>query len=817
VTSHPMASGSFAHASVASCWPSLKRRLAPCPDLEQKVEALLSTLSLREKVGQMIQAEIRSVTPEEVQEYRLGSILSGGGAFPGNDKHASVEDWQALADAHYEASMAPRAGGPAIPVLWGVDAVHGHNNLFGATLFPHNIGLGAARDGDLLEAIAAATARELLATGVDWNFAPTVAVVRDDLWGRSYEGYAEDPALVQDYARRFVRGLQGDLSDPHWMRGARVVATAKHFIGDGGTTAGVDQGDNVDREEVLCNIHGAGYFSAIEEGALTVMASFNSWQGLKVHGHGYLLTEVLKGRLGFDGVVVSDWNGHQQVDGYHSDSCRQTVLAGVDMIMVPEQWAPLLENTIAEVERGDIPLARIDDAVRRILRMKLRAGLFEREKPSQRPVADASVVGCDTHRALAREAARKSMVLLKNAGGLLPLAPGQRVLVAGDGAHNVAKQCGGWTLTWQGTQNQREDFPGATSLWEGIEAAVGAAGGTAELSPDGAHEQRPDVAVVVFGEDPYAEGVGDRTHLSHSAENPEDLELLKRLKAEGIPVVAVLLSGRPLWVNPELNASDAFIAAWLPGSEGGALADLLFDESQRFDFTGRLSFSWPARALQSTVNLGDQRETPLFPYGYGLSLGDEDTLGEDLSEEDEAEVVLEKGEVVVFDRTPQGPYGLYLGDPLNWRLPVRSTLMESAAGALSLRTVDVRRQEDARRARWNGRAPAQLYFQTATPHDFKALGELGGVLTVTLLIHEAPTAPVFLRMDGTYPRAGALDVTEILGAQQLEQEVVLSWPLQAWADAGAPLEHIDTPFLLWTKGRLELTLLTVKITALGSA
>ncbi len=487
------------------------------------------------------------------------------------------------------------------------------------------------------------------------------------------------------------------------------------------------------------------------------------------------------------------------------------------MIMVPEQWAPLLENTVAEVERGEIPLERIDDAVRRILRMKLRAGLFERGMPSQRPVADSSVVGCDAHRALARDAARRSMVLLKNAGGLLPLAPAQRVLVAGDGAHNLAKQCGGWTLTWQGTQNQREDFPGATSLWEGIEATVSAAGGTAELAPDGAYEQRPDVAVVVFGEDPYAEGVGDRTHLSHSAENPQDLELLKRLQAEGIPVVAVLLSGRPLWVNPELNASDAFIAAWLPGSEGSALADLLFDESRRFDFTGRLSFSWPARALQSTVNLGDPRETPLFPYGYGLSLGDEDALSADLPEDDEAEVVLEKGEVVVFDRTPQGPYGLYLGDPLNWRLPVRATLMESAAGALSLRTVDVRRQEDARRARWNGRAPAQLYFQAATPHDFKALGELGGVLTVTLLIHEAPTAPVFLRMDGTYPRAGALDVTETLMAQQLEQEVVLSWPLQAWADAGAPLEHIDTPFLLWTKGRLELTLLTVKITALGSA
>lgn len=796
---------------VADCWPRLRR---PFPDdlaLEQRVEALLASLSLREKVGQMVQAEIRSVTPEDLRTYRLGSVLSGGGAFPGNDKRASPQAWLALADAFHDASLAPRAGGPAIPVLWGVDAVHGHNNLFGATLFPHNIGLGAAGDEALIEAIAQATARELLATGVDWNFAPTVAVVRDDLWGRTYEGYAEDPALVEAYARRFVRGLQGPLGTPRWMGPDRVVATAKHFIGDGGTSAGVDQGDNPDLEPVLCRLHGAGYFSAIEEGVLTVMASFNSWQGLKVHGHAYLLTEVLKGRLGFDGVVVSDWNGHQQVDGYHTHSCRQTVMAGVDMIMVPEHWQPLLENTVQEVECGVIPLSRIDDAVRRILRMKLRAGLFDRGRPSARPSAEASVIGCAAHRALAREAARKSFVLLKNRAGRLPLAPKQRILVAGDGAHNLGKQCGGWTLTWQGTQNEREDFPGATTFWEGLQGAIEKAGGVAELASDGAFRERPDVAVVIFGEEPYAEGVGDRTHLSHSAERPQDLALLRRLKAEGIPVVAVLLSGRPLWVNPELNASDAFVAAWLPGTEGGALADLLLDSEAAYDFTGRLTYSWPASALHSTANLGDDGPAPLFPYGYGLSLTAEDTLSDTLPEEDAAAAVHDQDEVVLFDREPLAPYELFLGDPLNWRQRVTTSRAESPTGAVRLRTVDVVVQEDARRVEWSGEAPGQVYLQTAIPHDVAALAAEGGMLRARLIVHEAPTKPVFLRMDGTYPQAGAVDVTEALRAMARDELVEFALPLAAWGDAGAPLGHIDTPFLLWTKGRLAVTFADLRL------
>ena len=776
------------------------------------MDELLAAMTLPEKVGQMIQAEIRSVTPEDVRRYRLGSVLNGGGGFPGNDKHAPAEAWVALADAFHDASMEPDDGAPAIPIVWGVDAVHGHNNVFGATLFPHNIGLGAANDPDLVEAIAEATAREILATGIDWNFAPTVAVVRDDLWGRTYEGYAEDPEIVRTYAARMVRGLQGTLEDEDWMRGARVVATAKHFIGDGGTDDGVDQGDNTDHEHVLAHVHGQGYFSAIEEGVLTVMASFNSWHGLKVHGHAYLLTDVLKGRLGFDGVVVSDWNGHQQVDGYHTNSCRRTVLAGVDLIMCPEDWKPLIRSTIADVEAGQIPMERIDDAVRRILRMKFRAGLFERGRPSSRPTTDPSRIGCPEHRAIAREAARKSLVLLKNTGGLLPLDRTARVLVAGDGAHDVAKQCGGWTLTWQGTDNDRSDFPGATSIWEGIEEVVSQAGGRAELAVDGRYAARPDVAVVVFGEDPYAEGVGDRAHLSHSAERPGDLELLRRLKNDGIPVVAVLLSGRPLWVNPELNASDAFVAAWLPGSEGGAIADLLFADPSERDFTGRLSYSWPSHSVQSTANRGDLHEAPLFPYGFGLGFGDEDDLGDGLPEDDEAAAVIEHVDVRLFERTVVAPYELFVGDPLGWRRRVHGSPFESATGAVTVRTVDARVQEDARRVDWNGRAPGQLYVQSVVSHDFHELAEANAELVLQLTLHEAPTDNVVLRMDAVYPSSGAVDVTEHLRALPLDAPAELRLPLRAWADAGARLAHIDTPFLLWTAGRLALTFTDLRIT-----
>ncbi|MDH3497201.1 MAG: glycoside hydrolase family 3 protein, partial [Gemmatimonadota bacterium] len=611
-------------------WPRVTSQVPVDAALEGRVDSILARLTLEQKVGQMVQAEIQHVTPAEVREYQLGSVLNGGGSFPPGAKRSRVADWLALADAFYDASMDTARGGVAIPITWGTDAVHGHNNVIGATLFPQNIALGATRNPDLIQRIGEITALEVLATGIDWTFAPTLAVVRDDRWGRTYEGYSEDPEIVRQYAGRMVTGLQGRAGSPEFLSASHVVATAKHFLGDGGTDRGDDQGDNLSTERQLLDIHAQGYLSALEAGAQTVMASFNSWRGEKVHGMPYLLTTVLKERLGFDGFLVGDWNAHGQVPGCSNESCPQAINAGVDMIMVPEDWRALFTNTVAQVRAGEIPQSRIDDAVRRILRVKLRAGLFAKGRPSSRPHAgDTSLIGAASHRAVARQAVRESMVLLKNRGGLLPLRRDQHVLVAGDGADNLSKQSGGWSITWQGTENTNAEFPGATSIWAGIREAVTAGGGRATLSADGSFRQRPDVAIVVFGEDPYAEMEGDLDSLSHSAKYPEGLALLRRLKAQAIPVVAVFLSGRPLWVNPELNASTAFVAAWLPGSEGGGVADVLFrnaDGGVNADFRGTLSYSWPAAPSQTPLNRGDADYRPLFPYGFGLTYTTADTL-----------------------------------------------------------------------------------------------------------------------------------------------------------------------------------------------
>jgi beta-glucosidase len=604
-------------------WPRAAPEALGDPAVEARIVELLKQMTLEQKVGQMVQPDIRNVTPDDVRKHRLGSILNGGGAWPGGVKHARVEDWVRLADEFYDASMDTSGGAPAIPIMWGTDAVHGHNNVLGATLFPHNIGLGAMRNAELIERIGEITAVEVAATGIDWTFAPTVAVVRDDRWGRTYEGFSEDPEIVREYAGRMTRGLQGALGSEDFLDATRVLATAKHFIGDGGTDRGVDRGDNLASEAQLLAIHGQGYVTSIAEGVQTVMASYNSWRGWKLHGHEYLITEVLKGKLGFDGLVVSDWDGVDEVQGCTMIKCAQAVNAGIDLFMVPTGWKAFLENTIAQVRSGDIPEARIDDAVTRILRVKLRAGLFEKGRPSARPLANKrELVGAAEHRAVARQAVRESLVLLKNEGRVLPLAPKANVLVAGDGADNLSKQTGGWTLTWQGSENTNADFPGATSIFAGIRDAVAAAGGRATLSIDGAYTVKPDVAIVVFGEAPYAEWFGNIRSIDYQGEDGRDAALLKRFKDAGVPVVAIFLTGRPLWVTPELDASDAFVVAWLPGSEGGGVADVLFRTAQgevRHDFVGKLSYSWPRGVDEVVVNRNDPDYAPLYPYGFGLT------------------------------------------------------------------------------------------------------------------------------------------------------------------------------------------------------
>jgi beta-glucosidase len=615
---------------LSSSWPSLSSEVAQ--DVESTVTSILSSMTTAEKVGQMVQAEIAYVTPNQARDWNLGSVLNGGGSWP-NGQYSTVADWVALADSFYTASKDTSDGGAGIPLIWGTDAVHGHNNVIGATIFPHNIGLGATNNPQLMREIGEITALEVAATGIDWVFAPTLAVVRNDTWGRTYEGYSEDPEIVRAYAGEIVKGLQGE--GDNLFGPANVIATAKHFVGDGGTENGIDQGNTVVSEDVLRNVHSQGYFSALEAGAQTVMASYNSWNGSKLHGSQYLLTDVLKQQMGFDGFVIGDWNGHGQVPGCSDDQCAEAIMAGVDMIMVPIAWQPLIQNTISQIENGTIPMSRIDDAVSRILRVKMRAGYADKVKPSERLHANnSSLIGAPAHRAVARQAVRESLVLLKNSDNILPLDRNLDILVAGNAANDIGKQSGGWSVSWQGLTNANNSFPGSTSIYQGIQSVVNSAGGTTRLNASGNYSgSKPDVAIVVFGEPPYAEGAGDLSNIEYQAGNKSDLALLESLKAQNIPVISIFVTGRPLWVNKELNASNAFVAAWLPGSEGGGIADVIFKAETgeiNHDFTGKLSFSWPKTTDQLILNRGDENYDPLFAYGFGLSYQDTDTLGDDL-------------------------------------------------------------------------------------------------------------------------------------------------------------------------------------------
>lgn len=507
-----------ANTPLQTAAPSSQVQAVEFATKDEVIADLVSRMSLERKVAQLIQPQINSFTAEDMERYRFGSFLNGGNGGPGGDEFAPALEWLALADEMWDASTQPLEGNePVIPTMWGTDAVHGHTNVVGATIFPHNIGLGATRDADLVRRIGHATAVEIEVTGIDWNFSPTIAVARDDRWGRTYESYSEDPAIVAELGAALVEGLQGPTGHEDRLGQGRVLSTAKHFFGDGGTEQGVDQGDvNGDLED-LKPIHVSPYVAAIDAGVESIMASFNSINGRKMHGNEALLTGVLRGELGFDGLVVGDWNGHGQVAGCTVTDCAQSLLAGLDIYMVPDDWKGLMDTLIAQVQDGTIPMERLDDAVSRVLRMKLRAGLIGEDaaRPSDRPGAgDLSLLGSPEHRAIAREAVAKSQTILKNEG-VLPLAMGASVLVAGTAADSIAQAAGGWTLTWQGGgELTNEDFPGATSIYAGIAQAVSAGGGRAILSETGDYVEAPDVAVVVFGEQPYAEFVGDKRDLT---------------------------------------------------------------------------------------------------------------------------------------------------------------------------------------------------------------------------------------------------------------------------------------------------------------
>lgn len=587
----------------------------------QRVDDLLARMTLAEKIGQMTLVEREAIVADDIAALGIGALLSGGGSAPIPNEPAAwvemVNDFQLLA-------LDSRLG---IPLLYGIDAVHGHNNVKGATIFPHNIGLGATADPDLLRQIGRATAVEVTATGIYWNYAPVLAVGTDPRWGRYYEIYGEDTDLVSTLATAYLEGLQGD----DLAAADTVLGTPKHFVGDGGTVWGssttgdyeIDQGDTQVDEATLRAVHLAPYLDAIDAGALSIMASFSSWNGEKMHGNRYLLTDVLKEELGFSGFIVSDWEAIDQIDSNYYEAVVKAINAGIDMNMVPYNYDLFIDALTAAVDNGDVSQARIDDAVRRILRVKFELGLFDNALPA---AEDAALVGAEAQRALARQAVSRSLVLLQNRGGVLPIAKETpRIFVAGVGADDIGMQSGGWTIAWQG---QMGNITPGTTILDAIEATVSSDtdvvynrfGKYDRVTDDNGDLAIADVGIVVVGEQPYAEGTGDRADLSLS---DVDAELIARVAERSEQVVVILLSGRPLLITDHLDVADAWIAAWLPGTEGQGIADTLFGDRP---FTGTLPVSWPRTMTQIPFDLANVPATgcdaPLFPFGYGLTTAD---------------------------------------------------------------------------------------------------------------------------------------------------------------------------------------------------
>jgi beta-glucosidase len=773
-------------------WPQSKSPIGLDPKIEERIDGLLKRMSVEEKVGQVVQPEWKSISPAEVAQYHIGSIENGGGAVPGGNKHSSVQDWVNLIEPYYDASVDPGRNRIIIPLIWASDAVHGHNNVYGATLFPHNVGLGAAHDPDLIRRIGEVTAAEVRSTGMDWSFSPTIAVARDDRWGRSYESYSEDPKIVARYAFAMVTGLEG--SGSTFLDKDHVISTAKHFLGDGSTDGGHDQGDSLASEADLIRLHAAGYAEAIDAGTQSIMASYNSWHSIKMHANKALMTDVLKGQMGFDGFIMGDWNAHGQVPGCTNADCAEAFNAGLDIFNAPQDWKALHANLVREVNDGTIPKTRLDDAVRRILRVKMRMGVFDEPAPNKRPNT-YQPIGTLGHRAVAREAVRESLVLLKN-NGVLPIKPNATVLIAGDGGDNIAMQAGGWTLSWQGSDNGPNDFPGATSIYAGLKAQIDAAGGQALLSPDGTSAQKPDVAIVVFGETPYAEFMGDQRDVALHHDNVESLELIKKLKAQGIPVVAVMLSGRALYVNPQINAADAFVEAWIPGSEGEGVADVL---TGKYDFTGKLSFSWPKDPDQTPLNVGDATYDPQFAYGFGLSYAtpaQTPTLPEvaGTTKYGEKSVYYAKG-------TAWNGYKISIGDSNGQHMDYAGTRT-----ALSSAGLIVESQADgALHAVWNGKSRAWLEMGGDKPSDISREANGAMMLSFTVRVNTPPAAEVRLGVG-----SASVPVTAELKALPTGRNSTLAVPLSCFSAQ----DLMKTPTIadLETSGTLDLSVSEIRLT-----
>ena len=773
-------------------------RVNSCPVGDMAfVDEVLSEMTLEEKVGQTIMADLDFIKPSDLNRYPIGGILNGGNTSPNGNQRATTNEWKQLAQDFYDES---KSSGADIPILWGTDAVHGHSNVFGATIFPHNIGLGASANEKLLKDIGSAVAEEVLATGLYWTFAPTVTVPQDYRWGRTYEGYSESPELVSKLGEAFIYGLQG--SGEEFLGPNKIIGTAKHFLGDGGTYLGVDQGDTKVSENILKEIHGTPYYSALDACIQTVMASFNSWNGSKVHGNEYLLTEVLKNQMGFDGFVVGDWNGHGQIPGCSNGSCPESLIAGVDMYMVPENWKDLYRNTLRQAENGDIPIERLNDAVRRILIVKERLGLFDGKKPSNSPFSE---VGLQHNRDISRQAVRESLVLLKNNENVLPIKQGKRVLVIGPDADSLRTQTGGWTLDWQGTNNQNKDFPNSITFLDALKEEIGAENVTHVQFLNNVNAEDYDLAIVAYGEQPYAEGVGDRSNLNFSSKR--HIAFLELLAENKIPTVSLFFTGRPLWVTKEINLSDAFVVAWLPGTESRGMTDVMVNSDKtNYDFTGKLPFSWPKNTFQANLNYYDATSDPLFTYGYGLTY--EDNIVVPDLDEGEINTNEQLKKIELLKGTISENFIGYIQESNLQQVQLSSNKVSSQNNIVKVDLIDVDKQDDTLNLQINETDHLNSFLLLSKEIlNLRSFDD--GYINLRARVNNTNDDIKYLISCGI-GCTPVLDLSEFL--TKSDSFIDYSLPIKCFSNnSSLDLSKVNLPLYIATKGPLDLDLMNIEI------
>ena len=784
----------------------------------QRAQALLDKMTLEEKIGQVIQGDISTVTPADARDYNLGSVLNGGNSAPGGGKTASWQAWVDEADAYWQASTDTSDGGVGVPLLWGTDAVHGHNNLQMATIFPHNSALGATGDTDLLRRIGEVTALEVRGTGLDWVFAPTLAVAIDERWGRAYESYSDDPKLVSELGEAIIIGLQGKPGSDDYLGPRRVIATAKHFVGDGGTHMGVDKGDTKGSAKQIEDTHAYPYIAAIKQDVQSVMASFSSVNGEKMHGAKGLLIGLLRDEMGFDGFVIGDWNGHAEVPGCSATDCPDSLLAGVDMYMAPDSWKGLYNSLLQHAKDGTLPMARLDEAVLRILKVKIRAGLFEAGLPSARPETGRDRLGRQAHLDVAREAVRKSLVLLKNNNAALPIDARDNIVVIGAAANSIQQQTGGWTLSWQGNDNKNEEFENSETIYQGLKRVVEAAGGSVSYAARAADiKGKPDAIVFVYGEQPYAEFFGDLNDTVYEFADGPDLATLTALQKFNAPVISIFLTGRPLWMNAHLNRSDAFVVGWLPGTQGGAMAEVLAQIDQA-DFSGTLPFAWPSDATGTPIDK-DSKEGVLFTNGYGLSYRDAPMQMARLSQEPGVADLRNQFTGAILARGGAvDPMHFYIGDSSNARVPADTFNLNSLGDAITSRGVDFKAQEDARKLTWSGKGWGTASVQSQRAIDLTLLGQADKlVMRLHYRLDEKPQSMVAMAMmcgDGCDAR---LDATAIFEEAEIGDWQEADIALSCFTKAGLDLRNVKAPLAMRTDAPFALSLHKVRFEAVTAA